>query len=93
MQAKNHASINASFDPSKGGLLAKVYGDNVGLCYLLGVLINQIAISRARVTGCTESEALDKPLKSIAFVAETTPSKGTVIDLSHESKEADHDQG
>ena len=36
MQAKNRASINAQFDPSKGGLLAKVYGDNVGLCYLLG---------------------------------------------------------
>ena len=29
----------------------------------------------------------------IETVAETTPSKGTVIDLSHESKEADHDQG
>lgn len=26
-------------------------------------------------------------LKSIAFVAEKAPSKGTVIDLSHESKE------
>lgn len=84
MQAKNHASINASFDPSKGGLLAKVYGDNFGLCYLLGVLINQIAISHARVTGCTESEALDKTLKNIAFVAEKAPGKGTVIDLSRE---------
>ena len=81
MQAKNHASINASFDPSKGGLLAKVYGDNFGLCYLLGVLINQIAISHARVTGCTESEALDKTLK---IVAEKAPGKGTVIDLSRE---------
>lgn len=87
MQAKNRAFINAQFDLSKGGLLAKVYGDDIGLCYLLGVLINQIAISHARVTGCTESEALDMTLKSIAFVAEKAPSKGTVIDLSHESKE------
>ena len=93
MQAKNCASINARFDSHKGGLSANVFGSNIGLCYLFGVLINQIAISHARVTGCTESEALDKLLKSIAFVAETDPSKGTVIDLSHESKEAGHDQG
>lgn len=40
MQAKNHASINTKFDPDKGGLLAEISGDNVALCYLLGVLIN-----------------------------------------------------
>ena len=91
MQAKNCASINARFDSHKGGLSANVFGSNIDLCYLLGVLINQMAISHARVTGCTESEALDVILKSITFVAEKAPSKGTMIDLSHKYEEAGHD--
>ena len=91
MQAKNCASINARFDSHKGGLSANVFGSNIDLCYLLGVLINQITISHARVTGCTESEALDMTLKSIAFVAEKAPSKGTTIDLSRKYEEASHD--
>ena len=53
MQAKNCASINARFDSHKGGLSANVFGSNIDLCYLLGVLINQMAISHARVTGWT----------------------------------------
>lgn len=87
MQVKNRASINAKFDPDKGDLLVEVSGGNVALCYLLGVLINQIAISHARVTGCTESDALDKPLKSIALVAEKAPGNGTTIDFSRKYKE------
>lgn len=92
MQAKNFASINDQFD-RQGGLLAQVSGSNVDLCYLLGVLVSQIAKSHARVTGCTESEALDGILKSIAFVAEKAPSKGAAIDLSrkYEDEEAGHD--
>ena len=91
MQDKNCAAINAKFDPNKGDLLAKVSGSNVDLCYLLGVLINQMAISHARVTGCTESEALDGILKSITFGAEKAPSKGTTIDPSRKYEEAGHD--
>lgn len=85
------ASINAWFDSHKGGLSANVFGSDIDLCLLLGVLINQMAISRARVSGCTESEALDGILKSITFVAEKAPSKGTTIDLSRKYEEAGHD--
>lgn len=91
MQAKNCASINARFDSHKGGLSANVFGSDIDLCYLLGVLINQMAISHARVSGCTESEALDRILKIVTFVAEKAPSKGTTIDLSRKYEEAGHD--
>ena len=84
---KIRASINAKFDPNKGNLLAKISGGNVDLCYLLGILVRQLARSHARVAGCTESDALDKTLKSIALVAENTPGNGTTIDLSRKYEE------
>ena len=87
MQDKNCAAINAKFDPNKGDLLAKVSGSNVDLCYLLGILVGQIAKSHARVTGCTESDALYKTLASIALVAENTPGNGTTIDCSRKYEE------
>ena len=87
MQVKNRASINAKFDPDKGDLLAEVSGGNVALCYLLGILVGQIAKSHVRVAGCTESDALDKTLKSIALVAEKAPGNGTTIDFSRKYKE------
>lgn len=87
MQDKIRASINAKFDPDKGLLLAEVSGNSFDLSYLLGILVSQIANSHARVTGCAESDALDKALKSIALVAELAPVNGTTIDLFRKHKE------
>lgn len=87
MQDKNCAAINAKFDPNKGNLLAKVSGSNVDLCYLLGILVGQLARSHARVAGCTESDALDKTPESIALVAKNAPNHGATIDLSRKYEE------
>ena len=87
MQDKKCASINAKFNSSKGELLAQVSGSNVDLCYLLGILAGQIARSHARVTGCTESEAYEKTLKSIALVAKNAPNHGATLDLSRKYEE------
>lgn len=87
MQDKNCAVINAKFDLNKGDLLAKVSGSNVDLCYLLGILVRQIARSHARVSGCPESESYEKILESIALVAKNAPNYEATIDLSRKYKE------
>ena len=87
MQDKNCAVINAKFDPNKGNLLAKVSGSNVDLCYLLGILVRQLARSDARVAGCPEQEAYEKVLESIALGAKNAPNHGATIDLSRKYKE------
>lgn len=87
MQDKK-AKICASFAPATGELLADVQGSDVSLQYLLGVLVAQIAQSRARLTGSTAMEALAKIIAGIILVAQKDSlSDTTKIDLSRKYEE------
>lgn len=88
MQDKKFSvSINAKFNPDNGELQAEVHGNNVDICCLMGILAAQIVRSHARVSGCTELEAFEQTIGSIAFVAKNAPNNDVTIDLSHKLKE------
>ena len=89
---KNRASINASFDFSSGTLSAAVQGNHVAVCFILGQLVRNVALSKAKVKGIPEEQALEEVLRVVEDVAHASNVAGMRIDLSREYKRGtDHD--
>lgn len=81
------ASINASFDFSSGTLSAAVQGSHIAVCFILGQLARNAALSKAKVKGIPEEQALEEVLHVVEDAARFSDGSGTRIDLSHEYKE------
>lgn len=81
------ASINASFDFSSGNLSAVVQGDHVAVCFILGQLIRNVALSKAKVKGIPEEQAMKEVFRIIDDAAHFSDEFGTRIDLSRKYKE------
>lgn len=89
---KTRASINASFDFSSGTLSAAVQGNHVAVCFILGQLVRNVALSKAKVKGIPNKQALEEVLHAVANTAGLSDIPGTRIDLSREYKRGtDHD--
>ena len=89
---KIRASINASFDFSSGTLSAAVQGNHVAVCFILGQLVRNVALSKAKVKGIPEELALEEVLHAVSNAAGLSDIPGTRIDLSREYKRGtDHD--
>lgn len=89
---KTRASISASFDFSSGTLSAAVQGNHVAVCFILGQLVRNVALSKAKVKGIPEELALEEVLRVVEDVAHASNVAGTRIDLSREYKRGtDHD--
>ena len=83
---KIRASINASFDFSSGTLSATVQGSHVAVCFILGQLARNAALSKAKVKGIPKEQALKEVLRVVEDAAHFSDSSGARIDLSHEYK-------
>lgn len=81
------ASINASFDFSSGNLSAVVQGDHVAVCFILGQLIRNVALSKAKVKGIPEEQAMKEVFRIIEDAAHFSDEFGIRIDLSRKYKE------
>ena len=89
---KTLAYINASFDFSSLTLSAVVKGDHFTVCFILGQLIRNVALSKAKVKGIPEEQALEEVLRVVEDVAHTSNVAGMRLDLSREYKKGtDHD--
>ena len=83
---KTRASINASFDFSSGTLSATMLGSHVAVCFILGQLARNVALSKAKVKGIPEEQALEEVLHIVAEEAHYSSGSGIRLDLSHEYK-------
>ena len=83
---KTRASISASFDFSSGTLSAAVQGNHVAVCFILGQLVRNVALSKAKVKGIPEEQALEEVLRVVEDVAHTSNVAGMRLDLSRECK-------
>lgn len=81
------ASINASFDFSSGTLSAVVQGDHTAVCFILGQLVQNVALSKARVKGIPEEQAMKEVFRVVEEAAHFSYESGTRIDLSYKYKE------
>lgn len=89
---KNRAYINASFDFSSLTLSAVVKGDHHTVCFILGQLVRNVALSKAEVKGIPNKQALEEVLHAVSNAAGLSDIPGTRIDLSREYKRGtDHD--
>ena len=89
---KNRASISASFDFSSLTLSAVVKGDHLTVCFILGQLVRNVALSKAEVKGIPNKQALEEVLLAVANTAGLSDISETRIDLSREYKRGtDHD--
>lgn len=89
---KTRASISASFDFSSGTLSAAVQGDHFTVCFILGQLIRNVALSKAEVKGIPKEQALEEVLHAVSNAAGLSDISETRIDLSREYKRGtDHD--
>ena len=83
---KNRAYINASFDFSSGTLSAAVQGNHVAVCFILGQLVRNVALSKAKVKGIPEEQALEEVLRIVAEDAHYSSGSGIRLDFSREYK-------
>ena len=84
---KNRASINASFDFSSSTLSATMLGSHVAVCFILGQLARNVALSKAKVKGIPEEQALEEVLRIVAEDAHYSSGSGIRLDFSREYKE------
>ena len=83
---KTRASINASFDFSSGTLSTAMLGSHVAVCFILGRLVRNVALSKAKVKGIPEELALEEVLHAVSNAAGLSDIPGIRIDLSREYK-------
>lgn len=62
-------------------------GSHIAVCFILGQLARNAALSKAKVKGIPEEQALEEVLRVVEDAARFSNGSGTRIDLSHEYKE------